>query len=149
MTEQLPDVGTTVFVLSEDTFEYDDNYYSRISDGGGRPISAFRTKERAEEEAIKLLINTLQSEYFELENYGAFALDEIFWGANERVDPFCDVYATVNPADAETIRGGDADRELLGRFKRSFILLHEDDKRAIASHFVNFFYSITPIEVTE
>lgn len=148
MSNQLPDVGTKVFVLSEDSFAYDDNYYSR-TDGGGAPIAAFRTKERAEEEATKRLVGMIQAEYFDLSDYGAYPLDEIFCGNPERLDMFCDVYEVVNPDDAVRIRNDDYNHEVVGRFKRSFILLNEDDKRTLASYLFNFFFSITEVEVTE
>lgn len=148
MSNQLPDVGAKVFVLSEDSFTYDDNYYSRAGDGGA-PIAAFRTKERAEKEAIDRLVGMLQGEYFELSDYGEYPLDEIFWGDPERLDMFCDLYEVVNPDDAARIRNKDSNHEVAGRFKRSFALLNEDDKRTLASYLFKFFFSITEVEVTE
>lgn len=148
MSNQLPDVGTKVFVLSEDSFSYDDNYYSRVGDGGS-PVAAFRTKERAEKEAIDRLVGMLRGEYFELSDYGEYPLDAIFWGNRERLDLFCDIYEVVNPDDASRIRNNDYNYEVVGRFKRSFALLNEDDKRTLASYLFNFFFSITEVEVTE
>ncbi|AVH85068.1 hypothetical protein RsoM2USA_140 [Ralstonia phage RsoM2USA] len=66
----------TVFVVSEIGFEYDDEIYHRPygCDDAGVPTIAFKNRQRAEQEAVKLTISKLKHE--NLGEYG-YSIDEV------------------------------------------------------------------------